>query len=309
MAKKEKSRTRKKALTAKDLGVYIDLKTDFGFKRAFGIKEVMLKFLNSVLDIEGGIVDLRYGNPEQLGFSKDERKAVYDLYCITGKDEHIIVEIQSAPQLHFIDRTLVYIARLINLLSEKGKDWDFKLPPIYSINILDFSFEEATMPLGIEMEKTDQNKYVSRVKLINCDTGKVFYDKLTFVYIELPHFTKELKDTITTFEQLVYIIKHMQELNEVPKKFRNDEVFEKLFEIAKIARMTPDEVNNYLKDLNNMNIVKNEIRERDNIIASERNAHQRTRTEMGSTIAQMGNTIALQNARIAELERMVTLKT
>jgi predicted transposase/invertase (TIGR01784 family) len=293
------SGTRKKTLTSKDLGVYIDLKTDFGFKRAFGVKEVMLKFLNSVLDIEGGIVDLRYGNPEQLGFAKDERKAVYDLYCITGKDEHIIVEMQSAPQLYFIDRTLVYISRLINQLSEKGKDWDFKLPPIYSINILDFSFEEAAMPLCVEMERVDENKYVSKVKLINCDTGKVFYDKLTFVYIELPHFTKELKDVNTPFEQLVYVIKYLHELNDMPEEFRNDEVFEHLFEIAKIARMTKNEVNNYLKDLNNMNIVKNEIRARDNIIAAERNAHQNTRTEL----AAERNALQNANARIAEYER------
>jgi predicted transposase/invertase (TIGR01784 family) len=88
--------------------VYINLLTDFGFKRIFGIKEVMITFLNTVLDIEGGIKDLRYGNPEKLGFSQYERKAVYDLYCITGKDEHIIVEIQSASQVYFKDRTLLY---------------------------------------------------------------------------------------------------------------------------------------------------------------------------------------------------------
>jgi len=116
MAKKATSRTRKKALTAKDLGVYINLLTDFGFKRIFGIKEVMIKFLNAVLDIEGGIKDLRYGNPEQLGVSQYDRKAVYDLYCITEKDEHIIVEIQSAPQVYFKDRVLTYVSRLINAI-------------------------------------------------------------------------------------------------------------------------------------------------------------------------------------------------
>jgi len=285
MAKTGTSRTRKKALTAKDLGVYISLLTDFGFKRAFGVKEVMLKFLNSVLDIEGGIVDLRYGNPEILGFSKDERKAVYDLYCITGKDEHIIVEIQSAPQLNFIDRTLWYVARLINKQSEKGKDWNYELSKIYSINILDFSFEEAAMPLGKEIKRTSTKKYVSKVKLIECDTGEVFYDKLTFVFIELPNFTKELKNVKTFFEQWIYIIKNIHKLKNVPKKFRNDEVFEKLFEIAKIARMTKKEVDNYLKDLNNMNIVKNEIRARDNIIAQKDNALKKA------------------NAKIAEYER------
>jgi len=299
MAKPKTSGTSRKALTTKDLGVYINLLTDFGFKRAFGIKEVMLRFLNSVLDIEGGIVDLRYDNPEKLGSSKDDRKAVYDLYCVTGKDEHIIVEIQSAPQVYFKDRTLGYVARLIDQQRVKGKGWNFKLPRIYSINILDFSFEEATKPSGEEKERTKVKKIVSRVKLIDCDTGEIFYDKLTFIYIELPQFTKELKNVKTFFEQWVYIIKNLHKLKNVPKKFRNDEVFEKLFEIAKIARMTTKEVNNYLKDLDNMNIVKNEIRtlqnfisERDNVIAQKDN-----------TIAQKDSAIAQKDNIIAEYER------
>jgi predicted transposase/invertase (TIGR01784 family) len=304
------SRTRKKALTTKDLGVYINLLTDFGFKRVFGIKEVMLKFLNKVLDVEGGIIDLHYGNPEKLGFSKYDRKAVYDLYCITGNGKHIIVEIQSAPQVYFIDRTLTYIARLINAQSEKGKNWNFQLPKIYSVNILDFTFEEAMKPLGIEIKKADKNKYVSKVQLIDCDTKELFYDKLTLVYIELPNFSKELKDVKTFFEQWVFIIKHLHELNDLPEKFRKDEIFEKLFETAKIARMTKDEVNNYLKDLNDMNIVRNEIRTRDRIIAEKDNAL----VQMGNNLTAERNALAAErnalqkaNARIVELERMVGL--
>jgi len=299
MAKTVVSRTRKKAVTAKDLGVYINLLTDFGFKRVFGIKEVMIKFLNTVLDIESGIKDLRYGNPEKLGFSQYERKAVYDLYCITGKDEHIIVEIQSASQVHFKDRTLLYASRLINAQSEKGKNWNFELPKMYSVNILDFTFEEALLPLGIEIKRTDENKYVSKVQLIDCDTKELFYDKLTFIYIELPCFTKELNDLKTFFEQWIFIIKHLHELNDLPEKFRKDEVFEKLFEIAQIARMTKNEVNNYLKDLNNMNIVRNEIRTRDNIIKN----HVNTIAKKDSTIANHVSTIAEQSNIIAEYER------
>ena len=313
MAKSKTSRPRKKAVTAKDLGVYINLLTDFGFKRVFGIKEVMIGFLNTVLDIEGGIKDLRYGNPEKLGFSKDERKAVYDLYCITGKDEHIIVEIQNTPQVYFKDRTVSYISRLINALSEKGKDWNFELPKVYSINILDFTFEEAVMPLGIKIKRADENKYISKVKLMDCDTNEVFYDKLTLLYIELPCFTKELEDLKTFFEQWIFIIKHLHELNDLPEKFRENEVFEIIFEIAKIARMSKYEVKNYLKDLNNMNIVRNEIRTRDNIIAqrdsiiAQRDSIIVQRdsiiAQRDNIIAQKENTIAEQSNIIAEYER------
>ena len=134
------------------------------------------------------------------------------------------------------------------------------------------------------------------MQLIDCDTGTVFFDKLTFLYIELKKFTKEFNEAKTFFEQWIYIIKHLHELNDIPEKLRNDEVFVRLFEIAKIARMTQTEVNNYLKDLNNMNIVRNEIRTLKNFIS-----------ERDNVIIQHVNTITQQNARIAELERLVAL--
>ena len=52
---------------AKDLSEYVDLKTDFGFKRVFGVKEVMLNFLNTVLKIEEGIASLSYINTRNSG--------------------------------------------------------------------------------------------------------------------------------------------------------------------------------------------------------------------------------------------------
>jgi len=44
MATLKRSKTHKGTLTDKGLGVYISLLTDFGFKRVFGIKEMMLNF-------------------------------------------------------------------------------------------------------------------------------------------------------------------------------------------------------------------------------------------------------------------------
>ena len=126
------------------------------------------------------------------------------------------------------------------------------------------------------------------------------------MYIELPCFTKELKDLKTFFEQWIFIIKHLHELNDLPEKFRENEVFEIIFEIAKIARMSKYEVKNYLKDLNNMNIVRNEIRTRDNIIAQRDSIiAQRDNiiAQKDNTIAQKNNTIAEQSSIIAEYER------
>ena len=99
--KPQKAAILPKKSTKQDLSVYINLLTDFGFKRVFGIKEVMLDFLNVVLDLPEGIADLTYGNVEILGLTKNDRKAIFDLICITGNGERIIVEIQNIEEKHY----------------------------------------------------------------------------------------------------------------------------------------------------------------------------------------------------------------
>ena len=274
-------------LQVEELGVYINLLTDFGFKRIFGIKEVMIHFLNTVLDIKGGITDISYGNPERHGLTADERKAIYDLYCTTGNGEHIIVEMQAIRQQYFKDRVLLYATRLFQEQSikgkVKGKDWDCNLHPVFSINILDFYLDQ-----DVETEK-----YTSYVQLMDRDAKTVFYDKLTFVYIELPRFTKELSQLKSFFEQWIFIIRHLHELNEAPEALSN-EIFETVFQQAAIARMTKQQVTKYIKELNNMNIVKNELAYRDNIIVeqgnalvAERNAHAITNTKLEAALAEL----------------------
>ena len=94
------------------------------------------------------------------------------------------------------------------------------------------------------------------------------------------------------------------------EELRNDEVFEQLFEIAKIARMTKKDVTDYPKDLNNMNIVRNEIRglrniisERDNALAQKDNAFAAERNVFQNALAQRDNALAQKDIIIAEYER------
>jgi len=211
----------------RDLGVYVNLLTDFGFKRIFGIKEVMLNFLNTILasKIKDKIVDLHYDNTERLGITQSDRKAIYDLICTTEKDERIVVEMQALWHEYFMDRIVSYASRMIQDQNIVGEDWDFKLQPVYLISIVNFPFDKA---------ERFANKHTSFVQLVERDTRQVFYNKLTFVFIELPRFNKELHQLKTFFEKWIYIIRNLHTMKELPDKFRN-EVFEKLFEVAKIA--------------------------------------------------------------------------
>ena len=65
---------------------FINPFTDIGFKRIFGqevSKPVLLAFLNSLLEGERNIVDLKFLDKEQLGISDGDRSLIYDVYCET----------------------------------------------------------------------------------------------------------------------------------------------------------------------------------------------------------------------------------
>jgi len=90
---------------------YINLLTDFGFKRIFGTeanKAFLIDFLNSLLPSIHQIQDLTFKNTENLGYTEIDRRAIFDLYCQSTTGEQFIVELQKAKQRFFKDRSIYY---------------------------------------------------------------------------------------------------------------------------------------------------------------------------------------------------------
>ena len=87
--------------------VFADLRSDFMFKRAFGQKNILISFLNSILKTDR-ITDVEYRNVEMLGLTKQDRKVFYDIYCHTSDNRDFVVEMQHNPQKYFRDRALYY---------------------------------------------------------------------------------------------------------------------------------------------------------------------------------------------------------
>ncbi|WKN43916.1 Rpn family recombination-promoting nuclease/putative transposase [Tunicatimonas pelagia] len=163
---------------------YINPFTDYGFKRLFGEepnKDLLLAFLNELLKNEQGrITELTYLKSDKLGSSEADRKAVFDLYCQNERGEKFIVELQKTKQKFFKDRTVYYSTFPIREQAQRGSDWTFELKAVYTIAILDFVFDE---------DQHEPNKFRYDVKLTDIDTCQIFYDKLTFIYLEMPKYT------------------------------------------------------------------------------------------------------------------------
>jgi len=234
------------------MATYLNPFTDFGFKKLFGEeynKDLLIDFLNQLLKKEQGrIKTLTYLKNEHLGRSEADRRAVYDLYCENEQGDKFIVEIQKSKQKFFKDRALYYSTFPI---AEQGKagDWDFELKAVYTVAILDFVFDE---------DRNDKEKYRYDVKLTDIETYKVFYDKLTFVYLEMPKFEKTLDELETRFDKWLYVLKNLERLHDIPEKLR-DRIFRKLFAAAEIAKFTPEEARAYEDSLKVYRDLKNSI--------------------------------------------------
>ncbi len=231
---------------------YINPFTDYGFKKLFGEelnKDLLLDFLNELLkDEQGQIKDLTYLKTEQLGTTEIDRKAIFDLYCENEKGEKFIVELQKTKQNFFKDRTLYYSTFPIREQAKRA-DWDYELKAIYTIAILDFVFDS---------DKEEPNKFRYDVKLTDIDTNKIFYDKLMFVYLEMPKFNKTIDELNTRFDKWLYVIKNLNKLDRIPDKLR-EQIFDKLFETAEIAKFTPDQIRSYEDSLKYYRDLKNSL--------------------------------------------------
>ena len=236
---------------------YINPFTDFGFKKLFGTelnKDLLIDFLNEVvLPTNKKIADLKYRSNEYMGQTKFDRRAIFDLYCISSNGERFIVEMQKAKQNYFKDRSVFYASFPIQEQAQTG-DWNFKLEAIYTVGILDFAFSDEET---IENSNINTMEVRHEVKLKN-QNCEVFYDKLTFIYLEMPHFTKKEEELETTYDKWLYVLKHLPNLTERPKKLQ-ERIFQRLFDAAEIAKFSPEEKEQYEESLKTYRDLKNVI--------------------------------------------------
>ena len=81
-------------------------------------------------------------------------------------------------------------------------------------------------------------------------THKVFYDKLTFVYLEMPKFNKTEDELESMFDKWLFVLRNLASLLERPRALQN-RVFDRLFETAEIAKFTKTELSEYWDSLKN----------------------------------------------------------
>ena len=219
---------------------YVNFYTDFAFKKLFGTeinKELLISFLNALLHDREEIEDLTYLDDECLGTRGDDSSTAFNVHCINKQGEHLIVGMQKCERQSFEERSMYYAAYTISGKASR-RIWNYDLKSIYIIGIMDFTIY------------SNHEEYYHVFELVDTTTNKTFNDKLTFIYLEMPKFTKTEAELETLSDKWLYVIRNLSTLTERPRALQ-EKVFTHLFEVAEIAKFDRKERYEYEESLKN----------------------------------------------------------
>jgi predicted transposase/invertase (TIGR01784 family) len=118
----------------------------------------------------------------------------------------------------------------------------------------------------------------------------------------MPKFQKSVKDLESRFDKWMYVIRNLNKLDRLPDELKEG-VFEKLFEVAEIAKFSPEEVRAYEDSLKSYRDLKNSLD-----TAREEGSEQRAfkialkALEKGMTVMEVSQITGLSVAQIEKLK-------
>ena len=234
---------------------FISPQNDFAFKRIFGNeqhKEVLISFLNSVLDLGGErqVVEVLLADPYQVPRLKHLKETVLDIKVTCKSGRQFIVEMQVEQQHSFYKRALYYSSKAYVEQLPRGQDFP-ELKPVYFIGVLNF--------------KTKSNSnYLSRHLILDAETHEQHISDFEFCLIELPKFTKHESELQSVVDKWIFFLKYLGskggEDKDFASIFADEPQLLKALEIARYHSLNKAELSAY------------EAREKHRLIAAE-NVH------------------------------------
>ncbi|WP_437920292.1 Rpn family recombination-promoting nuclease/putative transposase [Sphingobacterium sp. LRF_L2] len=216
--------------------IYIDPITDYGFKRIFGSeinKDLLISLLNGLFRGRKNIVDLVYERNEHVGEGVEIGTVIFDLMCTADDGAKFVIEVQRTAQANLKRRMLYYGSKIIADQAPKGnrKAWNYEITEVYVIVLMDgFVLPDA--------EEADD--VLHDICLCNRVTGKVFYEDLGFIYVQLRNFAKAEEELESDLDRWLYVLRNLSTLEKLPLFLRKS-IFEKLFEIAEYCKLNQEE--------------------------------------------------------------------
>ena len=220
-------------------GRYLNPLTDYGFKKVFGEKDIMIAFLTDLLNPASPIEDVIFLDKEMEADGEDMRSVIYDLRCQTQDGGEFIVEMQNKGQNHFSNRILYYLSHAISEQGEKGTSWNFDLRPVYGVFFMNFHMK------GLKPQA------IRTIQLRVDETGEIFSEKLKAFTLELVDF-KDKPEAYpkSQIEYWLYNLVNMESMTEALPFQTQQPIFSKMGSISELSHMNSEERRKYFNSLN-----------------------------------------------------------
>jgi len=211
---------------------FLDIKTDFAFKKVFGSadsKDILISFLNAIIDFENNrkIRDLMIVDPYNIPMLKGMKDTYVDVKAELDDGSRVIIEMQVLNHEGFEKRVLYNAAKNYSIQLTKGDAYHL-LNPVIALTITDFVLFDGNPEL------------INNFKLIEKKQFIEYSDDIELIFIELPKFTKQEDALETIQDKWLYFIKNAGDLDYIPNNL--DQELEKAFNIANEANLSPEEL-------------------------------------------------------------------
>lgn len=212
---------------------FVDPKTDIAFKKIFGDeahKNILIEFLNQVLELEYPIADVKISNSYQAPHLFGLKETSLDIKAKDNSGREFIIEMQVEKEQAFAKRALYYSSKAYSQQLARTEQYHL-LKPVIFLGLLDFTVFEHT-------------QVYSRHLILNKDTQSHDLKDLEFNFIELPKFNKSETELETTADKWLYFIKQADNLNHIPNN-ADTPALQQAYQIAAQHHWTAEELDIY----------------------------------------------------------------
>jgi len=210
---------------------FLDIKTDYAFKKVFGVeenKDILIEFLNSIVDFpqDNQIKDLKIVDPYNIPMLKGMKDTYVDVKAVLEDGSKVIIEMQVLNHEGFEKRVLYNMAKNYSAQLIQGESYSL-LNPIIAITIADFTMFN------------DTDKIVTYFKLLEKTEFIDYSNDIEMIFVELPKFNKTLQELKTIQDKYIYFIKNAGSLECIPKELNT---LQKAFGIINEANLSQEEL-------------------------------------------------------------------
>ena len=197
---------------------YLNPTNDVSFKKLFGTEEhkpLLISFLNSILGLEGKrrIKEIELLSKDQAPLIRETKSSVLDIKCTDQRQLQYIVEMQNKTVPGFVKRAQFYASHSYITQLPSGSSY-VEIKPVILLAIANYELFGA------------KERVISYHKTLDIHTLENDLQDLSYVFIELPKFTKNQSELESLQDKWLYFFANWEETREIPQSVQEKELLE-----------------------------------------------------------------------------------